>query len=193
MKKIERSEILDLGAYEAIRDRFKSRIIEMKKRRRTAVGEHMTLIWENRDTVLFQIQEMLRTERITNERGIAHEIETYNDLIPGSDELSATLMIEYEDAQERAQAGDRLAGLGDHVWIVVGGTRAKARFVEQAGEDASRQPLVNYLRFTLAPEAAAKLATGEGDATIEITHPAYTVRAAVSEATRRELADDLAS
>ena len=119
MKKIERSEILDLGGYEAIRDRFKQRMIEMKKRRRTAVGEHMTLVWENRDTVLFQIQEMLRTERITNERGIAHEIATYNDLIPDAGELSATLMIEYDDPAERAQAGDVLAGLGEHFWIEV--------------------------------------------------------------------------
>src|SRR5688500_19677827 len=110
---------------------------------------------------------MLRTERITNERGIAHEIATYNDLIPDANELSATLMIGYEDAAARARAGDELAGLGEHFWIEVGGARAQARFIVQPGEDAGRQPLVNYLRFPIPGEAAAKLAAGEAEVIIE--------------------------
>src|SRR5688500_13207416 len=155
MKKVSRGEILDLEAYEAIRPRFYARIIEMKKRRRTDVGEHMTLVWENRDTAMCQIQEMIRTERITQEKAILHEIETYNDLVPGERELSATLLIAYEDPAERAKMLEALAGLKEHVFLAVGNARAKATFKPLPGELETRLPPVQYLRFPLTDEMAA--------------------------------------
>src|SRR5690349_24506610 len=94
MRPIERSEVLPIGEYEAIRERFRARVITEKRPRRVRIGEHLSAVFENRDSVMLQIQEMLRTERITSEHAVMHEIETYNDLIPGSDELSVTLFVE---------------------------------------------------------------------------------------------------
>src|SRR5687768_12643171 len=101
MKPIERSEVLGLADYETIRERFRARVVEEKKLRRAFLGPHASCLFENRDTVLLQIQEMLRTERITREAAILHEIETYNELIPGAAELSATILIEIEDKDTR--------------------------------------------------------------------------------------------
>src|SRR5687768_16432109 len=97
MKPITRDELLELGAYEKLRDAFLRSVLERKKARYVKLGENMTALFENRDTVLLQIQEMLRTERITQEAAIAHELETYNELVPGERELSVTLFIEYEE------------------------------------------------------------------------------------------------
>src|SRR5438477_13111247 len=97
MKPVERSEILGLAEYETIRDRFRARVIEEKRIRRVQLGAKATAVFENHDTVLMQVQEMLRTERITKESSIAHEIATYNELVPKDNELSATVMIEIAD------------------------------------------------------------------------------------------------
>ena len=101
MKPVARDELLDLGAYERIRDSFLRSVLERKRVRYVKLGPNMTALFENRDTVLFQVQEMLRTERITQEKAIAHELETYNALVPGDRELSVTLFVEYQDRDER--------------------------------------------------------------------------------------------
>lgn len=190
MKKVDRLEILDLGAYEGIREQFRGRIIQMKKHRRVTVGEHMTFIFENHDTALLQIQEMLRTERITKEASVQHEIDTYNDLVPDAGELSATLMIEYEDKAERARMLDALAGLGDHVTLRLGDREAKAVFRPLPGEEPDRLPAVNYVRFPLGTDGAALLRDASRDAAIVIEHPQYQARAELPKATREELAGD---
>src|SRR5262245_14515837 len=109
MRKVERSELLDLGAYEQIRERFRSRVIASKQVRRLQLGPHMSLVFENHDTVLLQIQEMIRTERISDERAIQHELDTYNDLLPAAGALSATLFIEYDDPAQRSDMLRRFA------------------------------------------------------------------------------------
>lgn len=190
MKKIERSEILDLGAYETIRDRFRQRIIEMKKHRRIAVGDHMTFIFENRDTVLFQIQEMLRVERITSEKGIAHEIETYNSMVPGKGELFATLMVEYEDREERHRMLGELAGLRNHLRVRVGDKPVAGDIELLPGEEEDRLPAVNYVRFEVGDVAAA-LRDETQRAAVEVDHPSYQATAELPMATRKALADDL--
>ncbi|MGH7327587.1 MAG: DUF3501 family protein, partial [Polyangiaceae bacterium] len=101
MHLVERSEILKLGEYESIREHFRARVIAEKKARRVQLGDRISGVFENHDTALLQIQEMLRTERITKEPAIAHEIETYNQLVPGKDELSLTAMIEIDDKPTR--------------------------------------------------------------------------------------------
>jgi len=120
VKRVDRSELLGLGPYEDIRERFRARVIALKARRRLQVGPHMSLVFENHDTVLLQVQEMLRTERISDERSIAHELETYNELIPGAGSLCATLFIEYDDPAERSKMLARLASLRDQVALQVG-------------------------------------------------------------------------
>ncbi|HEV8245791.1 MAG TPA: DUF3501 family protein, partial [Polyangiaceae bacterium] len=97
MKPVLRSELLDLGAYESVRDPFRARVLEMKRQRYVPLGLNMTVLFENHDTVLLQVQEMLRTERISSEKAILHELETYNELVPGEAELSATVFIEYPE------------------------------------------------------------------------------------------------
>ena len=101
MKKVERAELLGFAEYEPLREHFRQRVIASKRVRRVELGRHMSLVFENHDTVLLQIQEMLRTERISDERAIAHEIDTYNELIPPPGGLCATMFIEYDDPAQR--------------------------------------------------------------------------------------------
>lgn len=191
MRKVDAAELLDLPSYERIRPRFLARMIATKKRRRVAVGDHMTFVFENRDTVLFQIQEMLRTERITSERGIAHELDTYNSMVPAEHELFATLMIEYDDPDERARMLIALAGLGDHVSMRFAGREAPAEIEALPGEEPDRLPAVNYVRFRVGPDAATVLADAEAPVELVISHPAYQATRALPAETRDELRHDL--
>jgi hypothetical protein len=191
MREVGREELLSLGAYEEIRDRFRARMIERKKRRRVPLGEHMTLIFENHDTVLFQVQEMLRTERISAEPEIAHELLTYNAMVPGANELFATLMIEYSDPDERHRALDALNDVEGKLELRLGDARCAAQFQRLPGEEASRLPAVNYLRFSLPEDAAERMKDASVNATLVVTHPYYTAEQELPKATRAELSADL--
>jgi hypothetical protein len=193
MRKVERNEILGLAEYETIRDRFRSRMIEEKRIRRIAVGDKATLVFENHDTVLLQIQEMLRTERITREAAIVHEIETYNNLVPGADELSATVMIEIIDTTVRDAFLVAARGFERHVALVVDGEKHPAVW-EAARELDDRTSAVHYLRFPLGPKSAAYIRERAKDAKVEVVvdHPVYSVRAPLSPATLASVAEDLA-
>jgi hypothetical protein len=190
MKKIDQGELLDLAGYEQIRERFRGRIIEAKKYRRLAVGPHMTFIWENRDTVLFQVQEMLRTERITSRAAIQHELDTYNDLIPDSGALSATLMIEYDDPAERRVALDKLSSVRNEVSLRVGEQVFKATFHDQPGEEPDRLPAVNYVRIQVGDVAAA-LEDESVKVELVVDNAYYQARTAFPLPLRRALAEDL--
>src|SRR6185295_18042058 len=121
MKLVERGEVLGLAEYETIRDRFRARVIEEKKVRRVKLGPQASCVFENRDTVLLQIQEMLRTERITREAAVLHEIETYNQLVPRDHELSATALIEIDEKAERDAFLVEAKGLDRAFALVVDG------------------------------------------------------------------------
>jgi hypothetical protein len=193
MKLVRRDEVLGLADYEALRDRFRARVIEEKRVRRVAVGDRVTVLFENHDTVLLQVQEMLRTERISREAAIAHEIETYNQLVPANDELSATLMIEIGDPAERDRFLAAARGFEKHVALVVEGDRVNATW-DRAIESEESTPAVQYLKFPLGPKAAGHLrAKGKG-ARVElvIDHPAYSARMALPPGTLASLAEDLA-
>jgi hypothetical protein len=191
MKKVDRNEILSLSAYEEVRPHFRSRMIEQKQRRRIGIGAHMTLIFENHDTMLLQVQEMLRTERISDERAIAHELETYNELVPAPGNLSATLFIEYEEANERASMLERLATLRDQVHLVIGDSRVTARFATHHGEEMHRLPAVNYLTFEVGAARAAQLRDPKQPAYFAVTHSDYAIEVAVPAELRGELTHDL--
>lgn len=191
MKPVDRSEILGLGDYEQIRDRFRNRVIEEKRARRVALGDHMTVLFENHDTVLFQIQEMLRTERISADRAIQHEIDTYNQLVPGEDELSATIFVEYPDAAERDRMLVELAGVERCFYVTTGEERLPARG-EQRGERTDRTTAVQYVKFPLSAAARRAIESGEGALHLGVDHPAYKVETDLSKATRESLAADLA-
>ncbi len=196
MKPIERNEVLGLGEYESIRPRFRARVIEEKKRRRVAVGPEATCVFENRDTVLLQIQEMLRTERITRESGIAHEIETYNEQIPGESELSCTLMI--AEIAERGPRDDKLRalrGVEKTVAIYVDGERFGAR-VDPKFLLEDMASAVMFLKFPLsaaAVRAIREAGGGKAAHTIElrIEHDAYHATAALGREVLASVAEDL--
>ena len=190
MKKVERSEILPLGAYEEIRERFRNRMIAEKRSRRIELGDHMSLMFENHDTVLLQIQEMLRTERISDERGIAHEIETYNDLIAPSGSVGATHFIEYTDKAQRAIMLRKFSTLREHVHLEVDGQRTTATFATHHGEEPDRIPAVNYLTFAVG-DVAEQLRDASIPASFVVTHSDYEQTVELPASLRQALANDL--
>lgn len=193
MKKVERSEILDLGAYEQIRERFISRVIAEKKDRRVKISDELSAIFENHDTALMQIQEMLRTERITSEPGIQHEIDTYNELVPEEDELSATMFVEIVDKDARERRLVELAGLEAHIGLGVAGTLVRASFdVRSVLPD--RTTAVHYLKFPLGKELANKVREERQRVAMAwvIDHPKLSVRMSLPPNVVRALVGDLA-
>jgi hypothetical protein len=199
MKPIERGEVLGIAEYEAIRDRFRARVIQEKKARRVLFGDHASCVFENRDTVLLQIQEMLRTERITREASILHEIETYNELIPKEHELSATIMIEIDDKEPRERFLVEAKGLEREFALVIGGTRCPGKN-DPLREHPDRTTAVHYVKFDLAPAGERALRdvlekkTKAEDLVVELvsTHPRYAVTTRLPTALVADLADDLA-
>ena len=190
MRPIDRNEVLGIGEYEAIRERFRSRVIEEKRPRRVRIGDHLTAVFENRDSVLFQIQEMLRTERITSESGILHEIETYNDLIPREGQLSLTLFVEIPDRALRDKMLVDLVGLEDTVSLEVDGVSAPARG-KRDGSMEGRTTAVHYLKVDLPAEAQAAIKAKKATVSLVVAHARYAVKVPLGRATLEKLAEDL--
>jgi hypothetical protein len=191
MKPVQRSELLDLGAYEEVRERFRARVLAVKKPRYVALGPAMTLLFENRDTVLFQVQEMLRTERITQEKAILHELETYNELLPADHELSATVFVEFPEREERERMLVSLAGVEDDFYLLAGDERL-AVVPDRRGTDPERTMAVQYVKFPLSSAAEAMLRSGSAGALkVGVDHPAYRAEVTLSAETVASLRDDL--
>ena len=197
MKPITRDEILPLGAYEAIRDAFRARVVAEKKVRRLSLGARMTVVFENHDTALLQVQEMLRTERISREAAILHEIDTYNELVPADGELSATFMIEIDDKEERERFLEAAAGIEGAVSlrVDVAGTSHDAQGVwSKARESGIRASAVLYLKFPLPTAARDHIATApikDIDARLVVRHKAYDAEAKITPALLASLKEDL--
>lgn len=189
MKLVDRSELLALGAYEGVRDRFRARMLEQKRARYVAIGENMTALFENHDSALFQIQEMLRTERITQEKAILHELETYNELVPLEHELSATIFVEYPEREQRERMLRELCGLETSFFFEVRGERAEL-IPDRRGSDPARTMAVHYVKFVLPAASERVLRSGEGPAVLGVDHPAYQARSELSLATLSSLRDD---
>ena len=190
MEKVEVGEILDIAAYERIREDFLRRTIELKRPRRVHVGESLCFIFENRDTVLFQIQEMTRAERTVDEEAIAEEVAVYNELIPGADELSATLMIEIPDAGSIRPELDRLIGIDEHVHLDIGDASVRATFDEKQFEE-DRIAAVQYIRFPLGPELAVRFRDPDVPVELRVDHPSYAGKTTIAGETRASLSADL--
>jgi len=189
MRLIQSSELLDLAGYEQIREHFLRRIIELKRVRRIALGEHMTLLFENRDTALFQIQEMLRTERITRENAIEHELETYNQLVPAANELSATVFIEYPDREERERMLAALAGVERNFYVIVGSEQTRAES-DKRGDRTDRTTAVHYVKFKLGEAATSALQGPNARVLVGVDHPAYCAEVALPAETVASLCSD---
>jgi hypothetical protein len=190
MRPIDRSEILPLGDYEQIRARFRARVIEEKRPRRVKLGEQISAVFENRDSVLLQIQEMLRTERITSESGIKHELDTYNDLIPAPGELSMTLFVEIPDSVVRDRMLIELKGLEGCVSVEVDGVRAPATS-DPKGVMPDRTTAVHYFKVKLGDEASAAIRAKTAKVAVRVDHPRLAVRTELGPASIAKLAEDL--
>jgi hypothetical protein len=193
MKAVQRAQVLAHDQYEQLRPLLRPLFIAEKDRHRLAVGEHVTLLFENVQTVWYQVQEILRSEHIGSEESLAHELDTYNELLPGPNELAATLLIEFTDPALREEQLRQLAGLEEQIALVIGERRQKAR-VDLRQVSPERVSSVQFIRFSLGGlDAEGFLARcREGRIAIEITHPAMTVRAAITGEVATALAQDLA-
>ena len=177
MPAISRDSLLTLEAYARQRKEFRSRVLAHKKNRILHIGPNVTLIFEDELTVRYQVQEMLRIEKTFEEQGIRDELDAYNPLIPDGTNLKATMMIEYEDSDERARALARLIGIESRVYVEVDGTE---RCYAIADEDLPREneektSSVHFLRFEFPPAVIAAFRAGRSVA-VGVDHPAYAAR-----------------
>ena len=193
MNKLTRDDLFSLEKYAELRPEFRARVMAHKKNRQLPVGPNATLYFEDALTMRYQIQEMLRAERIFEASGIQDELDAYNPLIPDGSNWKATFMMEFPDEEERGQQLQKLIGVERHVWAQVADF---ARITPLADEDLERETeektsSVHFLRFELTPEMAEAVKQGAA-VSIGIDHPAYTYAAEpLAQNVRDSLAEDL--
>jgi hypothetical protein len=183
---------MTLEAYARVRKEFRANVMAHKRNRTVHLGEHLTLLFEDEMTMRYQIQEMLRAERIFEEEGIQAELDAYNPLIPDGGNWKATMLIEYPEIEERRSALARLKGVEDRVWVQVEGA---ARLYAVADEDMERENAektssVHFLRFEL-DEKARRLLRGGASLRIGVDHPNYRAELAATPETAASLMKDL--
>ncbi|HET7766161.1 MAG TPA: DUF3501 family protein [Burkholderiales bacterium] len=193
MPRIDRASLMPLETYARERPQFRAKVIAHKRERTVPVGEHVTLLFEDELTIRYQVQEMLRVERIFEEQGIREELEAYNPLVPDGRNLKATLMVEYPDPDERRAKLEELIGIEDKAWVQVEG---HGRVWAIADEDLDREneektSSVHFLRFELSDPMAQALKNGAPLA-IGIDHPRYVATVRADPGVRNSLAKDLA-
>lgn len=199
-RKLGLEDIADVREYERERNAFRRHVIEIKRARRVPVGPFVTLVFENRDTVRFQIQEMARVEQLTSDEQIRAELEIYNPLIPDPGFLSATLFVELTSKEELASWLPELVGIERSVQLRIGGSGAtgdeaaivRATVDPEHDRQLTRETVtasVHYVRFELSDEQVARFASEP--VRLEIDHPACAEGTNLDEATRAALLEDL--
>jgi hypothetical protein len=194
MRKLAFFDVKNLQEYELIRDDWRRDVIAVKAKRRVLLGDRMSLLFESRLTVLHQVQEMCRAERLAKREAVQQEIDVYNELLPDEGELAATLLVEITEEARVQPELDRLVGLssGRHLWLELNGRRVYARFLEGQGRE-DRIAAVQYLRFPIGTDPADRDALGSGPSPVilHVDHPGVRASAALSPETRAEIARDL--
>ena len=192
MQKILRDDVRDLVQYEKVRDEVRQRLIGLKRWRRVPVGDRLTFLFENRDTVLFQIQEMIRTERMVKEEKILEEIETYNDLMPGERELSATMFIEVDDPGRIREVLDSLKGIdqGSTVVLRIGGRFQVPGIFEGGRSNEEKISAVHFVKFPFSDSARDAFLDWREPVELVVDHPRYNWRTKIDGDTRRSLMAD---
>jgi hypothetical protein len=194
MAKITRESLMTLEAYSSARVEFRRRVLAHKLHRTAAIGSHVTLVFEDELTMRYQVQEMLRAERIFEAAGIQDELDAYNPLVPDGANWKATMLIEYPEVEERRRMLARLIGIEDRVWVGVEGCAPVYGIADEDLERENEQKTssVHFLRFELAPEMVARLRAGAALG-LGIDHPNYShAIAEADDATRASLLADLA-
>jgi hypothetical protein len=191
-RRLTRSDLMSLEQYAEKRDSFRQQVLAHKKNRQVALGPNTTLYFEDRLTLLYQIQEMLRIEKVFEAAGINEELEAYNPMIPDGCNFKATFMIEYADPVIRAAQLEKMVGIEDLLWMQIAG---HDKIWSIADEDlerstATKTSAVHFMRFELTEPLAAELKAG-ADWHIGVQHPVYTYELAIVDATRDSLLKDL--
>ncbi len=191
MQKLAHNDLYTLEDYARERAAFRARVLAHKQARVVRVGEHLTLVFEDRLTIQYQIQEILRVERVFEPAGIAEELEAYNPLIPDGSNLKATMLIEYPDADERARKLIELHDIENRVVLQIGNSTP---VIAIADEDLDRSTdtktsAVHFLRFELDAAQIAAFKSG-AEVAIGIDHPSYRERTLLDATTRSALARD---
>jgi Protein of unknown function (DUF3501) len=191
--KLSLDDIIDARAYERERETFRDHVIALKALRRTGIGQYVTVVFENRDTVRFQIQEMARVERIYTDEGIQTELDIYNALIPEAGQLCVTLFIELTTEALLREWLPKFVGIEKSLVIrLADGREVRAKVEEAHAEQLTREDItstVHYLRFEFTPDQVTTFKTG--GASLAVDHPEYQQATMLSSATTAELARDL--
>jgi len=192
MKKLTHSDLFSLEKYARIREEFRAEVMQHKKSRRVDIGEHATLYFEDALIMQYQVQEMLRIERIFEADGIQEELDVYNPMIPDGNNLKATFMLAYQDIEQRKQALAKLIGVEKAIWVQVEGF---TKVNPIANEDLKRETedktsAVHFLRFELSPEMIESAKKG-AQISAGIDHPAYQQQTIIQPLVRNSLVADL--
>ncbi len=192
MNKLTRDDLYSLERYASVRNEFRAKVMQHKESRRLAIGPHATLYFEDGLTMQYQVQEMLRLERIFEAEGIRQELDVYNPLIPDGSNWKATFMVEYEDVEERRAALARLIGIEKSVWVQVEG---HDKVYAICNEDLDRETedktaAVHFLRFELTPAMVASVKQG-ASVRAGIDHAQYCEEVELPPQVRASLAGDL--
>lgn len=193
MTQLSRADLWSLEEYAEERPRFRAQVIEHKKTRQLALGEHARLYFEDAITIKYQIQEMLRIEKVFEAAGITEELDAYNPLIPDGHNWKATFMLEYADPAERAERLAQMVGIEDKVWLQVGSCEKVYPIADEDLErdNDSKTSSVHFMRFELSPDMISAAKNGE-PIHAGIDHPAYPIeKFTIASAVRDSLAGDL--
>lgn len=190
---ITAADLIPYAEYERVRNQVRQAVIARKQRRRIAVGDRLTLVFENRETVQFQIQEMIRAERIVDPSKVQEELDVYNQLLPTPGELSATLFIEIPNEADIKTELDAFMGIdgGETLAMHIGQDRTYARF-ESGHSNTEKISAVHFVRFALPAGLAARLSDEKASVSLALSHRGYHAAVPVPAALRAEWLSDLA-
>jgi hypothetical protein len=190
---LTRADLMSLEQYSTTRKEFRARVLEHKRNRLIAIGPNVTWAFEDRLTIQYQVQEMLRVERIFESAGIQDELDSYNPLIPDGSNWKVTFLIEFPDAEERKVRLAALKGVEDRCWVQVEGLERSFAIADEdlERENEEKTSSVHFLRFELTPEMAAKVKSGS-TVKVGIDHPSYNYEVQLTQPQRDSLARDLA-
>lgn len=198
MKKIELKDIRNIAEYEKVRESMRADIIALKKNRRVELGPNLSLVFENRETVLFQIHEMVRTERLVDDRKIQDEIDAYQNLVPGVDELSATLFIEIPGIAEMPHDKAREAvnffqGFDEGGIALQAGAERSVAVFETGFSNDEKMAAVQYLKFAISAAMRAAIVSGVAELRLSADNGRYKASVVLAESVRNEFRRDLGS